>query len=69
MKKESLQWVRSDHFAVRKSKCLLGSNGTIEVRIFQVPVVGTQAQIPYARVNHAKYMVTDNTAYIGNFLR
>lgn len=24
-----------------------------------------QAQIPYARVNHNKYMVTDNVAYIG----
>lgn len=38
----------------------------LEVKLFVVPAY-TQAQkdIPYARVNHNKYMVTDKTAYIG----
>ncbi|XP_061173053.1 5'-3' exonuclease PLD3-like [Saccostrea echinata] len=38
----------------------------INVRIFQVPAfTEDQRKIPYARVNHNKYMVTDKTAYIG----
>lgn len=35
-------------------------------KLFQVPsYTAAQSQIPFARVNHNKYMVTDNTAYIG----
>lgn len=30
-----------------------------------VPTSAAQAQIPYARVNHNKYMVTEKAAYIG----
>ncbi|GAB6020216.1 hypothetical protein CHUAL_002937 [Chamberlinius hualienensis] len=38
----------------------------VEVRLFVVPAfTEIQAQINYGRVNHAKYMVTDNAAYIG----
>lgn len=37
----------------------------IQVRIFNVPSTPEQKQIPYARVNHNKYMVTDKVAYIG----
>jgi len=38
----------------------------IKVKLFTVPAFDPQqAQIPYARVNHNKYMVTDNCAYIG----
>ncbi|XP_076313931.1 5'-3' exonuclease PLD3-like isoform X3 [Tachypleus tridentatus] len=38
----------------------------IEVKLFIVPTyTEAQAQIPYARVNHNKYMVTDNSVYIG----
>uniref|UniRef100_A0A8C1BZW3 5'-3' exonuclease PLD3 n=1 Tax=Cyprinus carpio carpio TaxID=630221 RepID=A0A8C1BZW3_CYPCA len=37
----------------------------IQVRIFTVPATPQQKQIPYARVNHNKYMVTDRVAYIG----
>uniref|UniRef100_A0A336MHH7 CSON000579 protein n=1 Tax=Culicoides sonorensis TaxID=179676 RepID=A0A336MHH7_CULSO len=37
----------------------------IEVRRFIVPENPDQAKIPFARVNHNKYMVTDKTAYIG----
>ncbi|XP_048378320.1 5'-3' exonuclease PLD3 isoform X1 [Stegostoma tigrinum] len=37
----------------------------VEVRIFRVPATQKQSCIPYARVNHNKYMVTDRVAYIG----
>ena len=30
-----------------------------------MPATDDQAKIPFARVNHNKYMVTDRTAYIG----
>ncbi|KAK7068336.1 catalytic activity protein [Halocaridina rubra] len=39
---------------------------TIETKLFVVPAyTEEQMKIPFARVNHNKYMVTDNTAYIG----
>nr|XP_056702302.1 5'-3' exonuclease PLD3 [Euleptes europaea] len=38
---------------------------SIEVRLFVVPANETQVKIPYARVNHNKYMVSDQVAYIG----
>ncbi|CAG9856360.1 unnamed protein product [Phyllotreta striolata] len=38
---------------------------SIEIRRFVVPANKDQRKIPFARVNHNKYMVTDNTAYIG----
>ncbi|KAM4567096.1 5'-3' exonuclease PLD3 [Odontesthes bonariensis] len=37
----------------------------IQVRLFVVPANPTQKEIPFARVNHNKYMVTDKVAYIG----
>ncbi|KAK1150771.1 5'-3' exonuclease PLD3-like [Acipenser oxyrinchus oxyrinchus] len=37
----------------------------IQVKLFVVPSTQAQAQIPFARVNHNKYMVTDKVAYIG----
>ncbi|OWF53408.1 phospholipase D3-like isoform X2 [Mizuhopecten yessoensis] len=38
----------------------------ITVKIFEVPAfTDSQKKIPYGRVNHNKYMVTDKTAYIG----
>ncbi|XP_038214207.1 5'-3' exonuclease PLD3-like isoform X1 [Zerene cesonia] len=37
----------------------------IQVRRFIVPSTPDQDKIPFARVNHNKYMVTDKTAYIG----
>ncbi|KAF7232726.1 hypothetical protein EG68_07359 [Paragonimus skrjabini miyazakii] len=40
--------------------------GQIRVRYFIVPsFTEDQKSIPYARVNHNKYMVTDSTGYIG----
>lgn len=37
----------------------------VEVKIFVVPVSPEQKHIPFSRVNHNKYMVTDRVAYIG----
>ncbi|KAK5865189.1 hypothetical protein PBY51_016376 [Eleginops maclovinus] len=37
----------------------------IDVKIFTVPSTPEQMKIPFARVNHAKYMVTDRVVYIG----
>lgn len=37
----------------------------IEIKRFVVPASEDQQKIPFGRVNHNKYMVTDNTAYIG----
>lgn len=51
-------------------KSLQALNGArkadIQVKMFHVPAfTPDQARIPYARVNHNKYMVTDSTGYIG----
>ncbi|EHB18342.1 Phospholipase D3 [Heterocephalus glaber] len=37
----------------------------IQVKLFVVPADEAQARIPYARVNHNKYMVTERATYIG----
>ncbi|ETN86054.1 phospholipase D domain protein, partial [Necator americanus] len=39
--------------------------GSIQVKLFTVPATEEQRKIPFARVNHNKYMVTDQTAYVG----
>lgn len=39
--------------------------GGIRAKLFYVPSDERQQKIPFARVNHNKYMVTDETAYIG----
>uniref|UniRef100_A0A672V5Z6 5'-3' exonuclease PLD3 n=2 Tax=Strigops habroptila TaxID=2489341 RepID=A0A672V5Z6_STRHB len=41
------------------------SHYSVAVRLFMVPASAAQARIPYARVNHNKYMVTEKAAYIG----
>lgn len=38
-------------------------------RLFVVPASPEQKEIPFARVNHNKYMVTDRVAYIGTATR
>ena len=44
----------------------LSPRGRIQAKVFVVPTIGPdQARIPFARVNHNKYMVTDESAYIG----
>ncbi|GMT04180.1 hypothetical protein PENTCL1PPCAC_26354, partial [Pristionchus entomophagus] len=40
-----------------------GKSGSISVRVFTIPA--TSEKIPFMRVNHNKYMVADNTVYIG----
>ncbi|XP_062454201.1 5'-3' exonuclease PLD3 isoform X2 [Rhea pennata] len=55
-------------FPFLKSLAALADNKThysMEVRLFVVPASAAQAKIPYARVNHNKYMVTEKVAYIG----
>lgn len=44
-----------------------GKNGTgsITVKIFQVPASEEQKKLPFARVNHNKYLITDEAVYIG----
>ncbi|XP_051171842.1 5'-3' exonuclease PLD3-like isoform X2 [Leptopilina boulardi] len=55
-----------DHF-LKSLEDLTNSykNVKIEVRRFIVPTTPDFDQIPYSRVNHNKYMVTDGAAYIG----
>ncbi|CEF70425.1 Phospholipase D/Transphosphatidylase domain-containing protein [Strongyloides ratti] len=45
-------------------KCAPNSWGTIEIKLFEVPEDGF-SWIPYSRVNHNKYMVTESTVFIG----
>ncbi|NWR65551.1 PLD3 Phospholipase, partial [Bucorvus abyssinicus] len=55
-------------FPFLKSLAALADNRThygVEVRLFLVPASAAQARIPYARVNHNKFMVTEKAAYIG----
>ncbi|XP_042660988.1 5'-3' exonuclease PLD3 [Tyto alba] len=55
-------------FPFLKSLAAIADNQTrysVEVRLFMVPASAAQARIPYARVNHNKYMVTEKVAYIG----
>eukprot|EP01114_Cavostelium_apophysatum_P019749 TRINITY_DN6449_c0_g1_i2.p1 TRINITY_DN6449_c0_g1~~TRINITY_DN6449_c0_g1_i2.p1 ORF type:complete len:418 (+),score=69.80 TRINITY_DN6449_c0_g1_i2:71-1324(+) len=37
----------------------------IEVRLFEVPPQNGTEYVPYTRVNHAKFMVTDKASYVG----
>ncbi|XP_068181029.1 5'-3' exonuclease PLD3 isoform X2 [Antennarius striatus] len=37
----------------------------VDVNVFTVPSTAEQMEITFARVNHAKYMVTDRVVYIG----
>ncbi|KAM4625085.1 5'-3' exonuclease PLD4 [Polymixia lowei] len=41
-----------------------GQNINIQVKLYIVPV-GNQSNIPHSRINHNKFMVTDEVAYIG----
>lgn len=63
-------WQHTDPsvFPFLQSLSALSRNGKglhVEVKIFVVPATQEQSKIPYARVNHNKYMVTDKVAYIG----
>ncbi|NXV53569.1 PLD3 Phospholipase, partial [Uria aalge] len=59
---------RAAMFPFLASLAALADNRTgcaVEVRLFVVPASAAQARIPYARVNHNKYMVTEKAAYVG----
>ncbi|XP_074663041.1 5'-3' exonuclease PLD3-like isoform X2 [Tubulanus polymorphus] len=63
-------WNHTNPIMIQYLKSLQDLNGAfgarISIRLFKVPAfTPEQAKIPYARVNHNKYMVTDSTAYIG----
>lgn len=51
-------------FFFRHKKSFLGVLFSLQ-KIFIVPSSPSQKEIPFARVNHNKYMVTDRVAYIG----
>lgn len=40
------------------------ANVSVDVKVFIVPV-GNHSNIPFSRVNHSKFMVTEKAAYIG----
>lgn len=51
---------------LKSLQALNSSEISVEVKLFVVPYyTPSQTKIPYARVNHNKYMVTERTAYIG----
>lgn len=61
-KEEEIMWYKSLNAV--QSPTLKG--GGIHVKMFKVPAFDDfQKTIPYARVKHDKYMVTDNSLYIG----
>uniref|UniRef100_A0A0N4ZQ89 PLD phosphodiesterase domain-containing protein n=1 Tax=Parastrongyloides trichosuri TaxID=131310 RepID=A0A0N4ZQ89_PARTI len=64
------QWDHTKNDTIPYLKSLLQMNnasikGKIEVKLFKVPSTEDQKKIPYARVNHNKYLVTDQHALIG----
>uniref|UniRef100_A0A8C8DT35 Phospholipase D family member 4 n=1 Tax=Oryzias sinensis TaxID=183150 RepID=A0A8C8DT35_9TELE len=50
---ESLASMRSSEYHIN-----------VQIKVFIIPV-GNHSGIPFSRVNHNKYMVTDKTAYVG----
>ncbi|GAU95900.1 hypothetical protein RvY_07432 [Ramazzottius varieornatus] len=64
------KWNHTNPAMVYHLRSLLALNGImrgrIEIRWFEVPAFTPEEKdIPFARVNHNKYMVTDSCAYIG----
>ncbi|NXT85088.1 PLD4 Phospholipase, partial [Zapornia atra] len=62
-------WTHSDPAMLYYLKSLRALNNpdahiSVDVKLFIVPVLN-HTSIPYGRVNHNKYMVTDKVAYIG----
>ncbi|XP_074604457.1 5'-3' exonuclease PLD3-like [Brevipalpus obovatus] len=39
--------------------------GSIEVKLMKIPATEAQAKVEFSRVNHCKFIVTDNTLFIG----
>lgn len=59
----SVQIVRAKHIFSSDFSCFNFFSFSLQ-KLYIVPV-GNQTDIPYSRVNHNKYMVTDKVAYIG----
>lgn len=66
------QWPHTNRAVVPYLKSMLEINkampkpgGRINIKQFIVPADEKQRKIPFARVNHDKYMVTDKAAYVG----
>lgn len=60
-KEEEIMWYKSLNAVQCKTMA-----GGIHVKMFKVPVYDAfEKTIPYARVKHDKYMITDNGLYIG----
>ncbi|CAH8572441.1 unnamed protein product [Dicrocoelium dendriticum] len=64
------RWPHTSKSSLKYQSSLRALNGvqgsTIRIRYFVVPsFTPAQKMIPHARVNHNKYMVTDQVAYIG----
>ncbi|XP_030307847.1 phospholipase D4 isoform X2 [Calypte anna] len=62
-------WTHSDPAMLHYLRSLRALNNphahiSVDVKLFIVPVLN-HTNIPYGRVNHNKYMVTDKVAYIG----
>lgn len=57
----------SEDYFLRSLESLTNSFKGVDIQVkrFIVPTNEDQSKIPFARVNHNKYMVTDSTAYIG----
>lgn len=60
----SIQIVRTKHIVSNDFSCFNSFFFFALQKLYIVPV-GNQTGIPYSRVNHNKYMVTDKVAYIG----
>ncbi|TDG49437.1 hypothetical protein AWZ03_004120 [Drosophila navojoa] len=56
---------RMDNYLRSLQDLTMANHVDIQIRRFIVPTDKQQEQIPFARVNHNKYMVTDQVAYIG----
>ncbi|XP_017860102.1 PREDICTED: phospholipase D3-like [Drosophila arizonae] len=56
---------RMDNYLRSLQDLTMANHVDIQIRRFIVPMDEQQQRIPYARVNHNKYMVTDQVAYIG----
>lgn len=59
---------RAAAFPFLRSLAALADSSTgyrVQVRLFLVPSTPAQARIPFARVNHNKFMVTEKAAYVG----
>ncbi|XP_067938490.1 5'-3' exonuclease PLD3-like [Watersipora subatra] len=58
-------WNHTSPLMIGYLKSLQDFGHGIDVKVFVVPTFQNETGVPFARVNHNKYMVTDRVAYIG----